>query len=127
LTDNMIRRSSAMHPLFTLGSRASSDIMGFGAQRQGFTAIVGAMDGVVTGDAGGSRNPDAAQAEYYRQELSGLRAQAQSDLARRYIELQQLRDSGLADRAADVRRFIRALEQEIATLERLGEGLQRWL
>ena len=101
--------------------------MGSGAQRRGFTAIVGVMVGVVNGDVADNRDPDAAQAEYCRQELSGLRAQAQSDLARRYIELQQLRDSGLAERAADVRRFIRALESEIATLERLGEGLQRWL
>lgn len=85
------------------------------------------MDGVVTGDVADSRDPNAAQAEYYRRELSGLRAQAQTDLARRYIELQQLRDSGLAERAAHVRRFIRALESEIATLDRLGEGLERWL
>ena len=56
-----------------------------------------------------------------------MRARAESDLARSYIELQQLTDSGLPGRAADVRRSIRALEYEIATLERLGQGLQRWL
>jgi len=127
LADNGFRCSPVVHPLFTTDRPASSMHWGFGGQRHGFTAIVGVMDGVVTGDVADNRDPDAAQAEYYRQELSGLRAQAQSDLARRYIELQQLRDSGLAERAAHVRRFIRALESEIATLERLGEGLQRWL
>lgn len=70
---------------------------------------------------------DAAQAQYYRQELSALRARAESDLARSCIELQQLTDSGLLGRAADVRRSIRALKYEIGTLERLGQGLQRWL
>ncbi len=81
----------------------------------------------MNGNIANNREADVAQAEYYRHELSGLRAQAQSDLARRYIELRQLQDSGLASRAADVRRFIRALEYEIATLERLGQGLNRWL
>ena len=68
-----------------------------------------------------------AQAQYFCHELSGLRARAESDLARSYIELQQLTDSGLLGRVADVRRSIRALEYEIATLGRLGQGLQRWL
>ena len=85
------------------------------------------MVGVVDEDVADDRRADAAQAEYYRRELSGIRAQAESDLARRYIELQQLQASGLLDRAADVRRVIRALEHEIETLERLGEGLRRWL
>lgn len=82
---------------------------------------------VVNGNLAKDREADFAQAEYYRQELSRLRAQAQSDIARKYIELQQLQSSGLLDRAADVRRVIRALEYEIATLERLGDGLTRWL
>jgi hypothetical protein len=82
---------------------------------------------VVDGDVAKDRDANAAQAEYYRQELSGIRARAESDIARRYIELQQLQDSGLLARANDVRRFIRVLETEIATLERLGEGLNRWL
>ena len=75
----------------------------------------------------GDANPDVAQAEYYRRELSGIRAQAETDLARKYIELQQLQNSGLTSRAADARRMIRALESEVTTLERLGEGLNRWL
>lgn len=73
------------------------------------------------------RAANAAQAQYYRREFSGLRARAESDLARSYIELQQLTDSGLLGRVSDVRRSIHALEYEIATLERLGQGLQRWL
>lgn len=70
---------------------------------------------------------NAAQAEYYRRELSAIRAQAEADLARLYIELQQSMDSGLNARAADLRRHIRALQYELVTLERLGEGLERWL
>lgn len=85
------------------------------------------MIGVVDGDVADDHRADAAQAEYYRQELSGIRAQAESDLARKCIEVQQLQGSGHLDRAADARRVIRALEREIATLERLGEGLKRWL
>lgn len=79
------------------------------------------------GNVAPNRDANVAQAEYYRQELSGLRAQAQADLARKYIELQQCRNSGLLPRAAEVRKAIRALEYEINTLERLGEGLTRWL
>jgi hypothetical protein len=82
---------------------------------------------VPNGNVAETRQADAAQAEYYRRELSGIRAQAQSDVARRYIELQQLQASGLMARAADVRRIIRALESELVTLDRLGEGLDRWL
>lgn len=82
---------------------------------------------MVDGDVADDREADAAQAEYYRQELSGIRAQAESQLARKYIELQQCQASGLTQRAADVRRVIRALEREIVTLEKLGEGLKRWL
>lgn len=82
---------------------------------------------VANENVGQHREADVAQAEYYRRELSGIRAQAESDLARKYIELQQLQDSGLLSRAADVRRLIRALEYEITTLERLGHGLNRWL
>jgi hypothetical protein len=85
------------------------------------------MVGVVDGDVEGNRKADAAQAEYYRQELSEIRARAEANLARKYIEVQQYQTSGLADRAADARRVIRALEREIATLERLGEGLKPWL
>ena len=85
------------------------------------------VESVINGSVAENRRADAAQADYYRRELSGLRAQAQSDLARKYIELQQLQGSGLLDRAADARRVIRALEREITTLERLGEGLDRWL
>ena len=85
------------------------------------------MVGVVDEDVADNRKADAAQAEYYRQELSGIRAQAESNLARRYIELQQCQASGLTDRAADVRRVIRALERELVTLEELGQGLKRWL
>lgn len=85
------------------------------------------MVGVVDGDVADNREADVAQAEYYRQELSGIRAQAESNLARKYIELQQCQASGLMDRAVDVRRVIRALEREIVTLEKLGEGLKRWL
>lgn len=81
----------------------------------------------VNGDVAQKREANAAQADYYRRELSGLRAQAQSDIARKYIELQQMQDSGRLARAHDVRRIIRALELEIATLERLGQGLNRWL
>ncbi|TPG31752.1 hypothetical protein [Mycolicibacterium hodleri] len=81
----------------------------------------------VNGGTPQNRDVNSEQADYYRQELSGIRAQAEADLARRYIELQQVQDSGLAARAADVRRVIRALELEVATLERLGEGLKRWL
>jgi hypothetical protein len=44
-----------------------------------------------------------------------------------YIELQQLQVSGRLSRAADVRRIIRALERELVTVDRLGEGLKRWL
>jgi hypothetical protein len=82
---------------------------------------------VVNENAEINREADAAQAEYHRRELSGIRAQARADIARRYIGLQQLQDSGLLTRAADVRRIIRALERELVTLERLGEGLKRWL
>jgi hypothetical protein len=78
-------------------------------------------------DAPAAGSADAAQADYYRRELSALRAQAQSDIARNYIELQQLLNSGLMQRAANTRRVIRALESELNTLERLGEGLKRWL
>ena len=85
------------------------------------------MAGLIDGDAAQNREADVAQAEYYRQELSGIRAQAESDLARRFIELQQLQNSGLSTRAADVRRIIRALENEVITLERLGQGLNSWL
>jgi hypothetical protein len=83
--------------------------------------------GVVGGDVEDNRKADAAQAEYYRQELSAIRARAEADLAKKYIETQQYQASGIADRAVDARRVIRALEREIATLERLGEGLKRWL
>jgi hypothetical protein len=82
---------------------------------------------VVNGDVAQDREANAAQAEYYRRELSGIRARAETDVAQKYIELQQVQDSGLLARAAHVRRIIRALEREIATLERLGEGLKRWL
>jgi hypothetical protein len=82
---------------------------------------------VVDGDVAKDRDANAAQAEYYRRELSGIRAQAEADIARKYIELQQVQDSGLLARAEHVRRVIRALEREVATLERLGEGLKRWL
>jgi hypothetical protein len=51
----------------------------------------------------------------------------ESDVARRYIELQQLQDAGRLGRAADVRRIICAWQYEIATLERLGQGLNRRL
>gem|GEM_PF-3633231 len=81
----------------------------------------------VNGDVAKDRDANAAQAEYYRRELSGIRARAEADIARKYIELQQVQDSGLLTRAGHVRRIIRALEREIATLERLGEGLKRWL
>ena len=93
--------------------------------RQAYRQLV--MSGGVDKNVARNREADAAQAQYYRRELSGVRARAESDLARSYIELQQLTDSGLLGRAADVRRSIRALEYEIATLERLGQGLQRWL
>ena len=83
----------------------------------------GGVDENVTKD----READAAQARYYRQELSALRARVESDLARRYIEMLQLTDSGLLSRAADVRQSIRTLEYEVATVERLGQGLKRWL
>jgi hypothetical protein len=82
---------------------------------------------VPNGNVADTRRADAAQAEYYRRELSAIRAQAQSDVARRYIELQRLQAAGLTARAADVRRIVRALESELATLNRLGEGLDRWL
>ncbi len=85
------------------------------------------MLGAVSDDGENNRKADVAQAEYYRHELSGIRAQAEPDLARKYIEVQQCQASGLDDRAADARRVIRALEREIITLERLGEGLRRWL
>jgi hypothetical protein len=75
----------------------------------------------------GSRTSQRVTGRVLRRELSGIRAQAEADLARRYIELQQLQDSGRLTSAASVRRFIRALEYEIVTLERLGEGLKRWL
>ena len=81
----------------------------------------------INANVDGNRLAQAARAEYYRRELSGIRAQAQSDLARRYIELQRLQNAGLTGRAADARRLIRALEYEITTLERLGDGLDRWL
>lgn len=90
-------------------------------------AIVKGMLGAVSDDGENNRKADVAQAEYYRHELSGIRAQAEADLARKYIEVQQCQASGLDDRAADARRVIRALEREIITLERLGEGLRRWL
>ena len=82
---------------------------------------------LIRGGTAEDGGPGLAQAEYLRQELSGLRAQAETDLARRYIELQQVRNSGLVDRAAYVQRFIRVLELELVTLERLGEGVHRSL
>jgi hypothetical protein len=85
--------------------------------------MVGALDG----DVEDNRKADMAQAKYYRQELSAIRARTEANLARKYIEVQQYQASGIADRAADARRVIRALEREIVTLERLGDGLKRWL
>ena len=81
---------------------------------------------VINGSVARNREADAAQAEYFRHELSGLRAQAETDLARHYVELQQSENSGLLARAAHTRKFIRALEYELSTLERLGQGLNRW-
>lgn len=52
---------------------------------------------------------DAKQAEYHRQLLSGLRAEAETALARKYIELQQVQDFAPLTRVSDVRQMIRAL------------------
>lgn len=82
------------------------------------------INGSAAKDHGAEAN--AAQVEYFRQELSALRAQSHTELARRHIELQQAQNSGLTRRAADVRRIIRALETELMTLERLGERLDDW-
>lgn len=92
-----------------------------------FAAIVGVVVWLVNGNAANGDDPGVAQADYWRNQLSGLRARAQTDLVRRYIELQQVRSSGLTNRAAYVERIIRALETELATLERLGEGIHRSL
>lgn len=82
---------------------------------------------LIEGSETSNASANLAQAEYFRRELSGIRAQAETDLARNYIELQQVQNSGLTSRAADVRRIIRALEYELTTLERLAAGLDRWL
>lgn len=78
---------------------------------------------LIRGNAVSDAAPGVAHADYLRHELSGLRARAETDLARNYIELQQVRNSGLTSRAVYVQRLIRALELESATLERLGEGI----
>ncbi|MBJ7337882.1 hypothetical protein [Mycolicibacterium sp.] len=99
----------------------------FAARRRAVTAIVSVVAWLIRGNAPNDGEPGAVHAESVRQELSGLRAQAQTDMARKYIELQQVRNSGLTSRAAYVERVIRALELELTTLERLGEGIYRSL
>ena len=63
-----------------------------------FGVIVSDVVDILNGDAGPQRDANEAQAEYYRLELSGIRARAESDLAHRYIELQQIKTS--AERVA---------------------------
>lgn len=55
--------------------------------------VVSVVVDTLSGNAEPRRDANQAQAEYYRRELSGVRARAESDLARWYIELQQVQDS----------------------------------
>jgi rRNA maturation protein Rpf1 len=77
----------------------------------------------VTVDEARNRHADLAQAEYFRRTLSALRLEAESEIARNYVDLQKANNIGNAGRATELRRVIRAKEAELITLDKLGDAL----
>ena len=69
------------------------------------------------------REAELVQAEYFRRIIGSLRLQAETQIARNYLNLQKLMSADGSARVTDLRRLIRVEQAELITLERLGEAL----
>jgi hypothetical protein len=71
------------------------------------------------------REAELVQAEYFRRIIGSLRLEAETRIARNYLDLQKLMSTNRPARITDLRRLIRVEEAELITLDRLGEGAGR--
>ena len=64
------------------------------------------------------------QAAYFLERLGYLRFDAEASRAKLYVDLALMINAGEQARASDLRRFVRAKEAEIVTLDRLAEAVR---
>ena len=64
------------------------------------------------------------QPAYFLERLGYLRFDAEASRAKLYVDLQRMVNAGEQARASDLRRFVRATEAEVVTLDRLAEAVR---
>jgi len=64
------------------------------------------------------------QAAYFLERLGYLRFDAEASRAKLYVDLQRMVNAWEQARASDLRRFVRATEAEVVTLDRLADAVR---